>query len=59
MKKIPLLGIAIAILFIMLGVYLTSKENQLAVIIGYANIVFFSGLIIFAILKLLSNRTRT
>jgi hypothetical protein len=59
MKKIPLLGISIAILFIILGVYLISKDDRLAVIFGYANIVFFSGLIIFAIIKLLSNRNKT
>jgi len=56
MKKIPLLGIAIAILFIILGVYLISKDDRLAVIVGYANIVFFSGLLIFTLIKLLSKK---
>ncbi|WP_298303907.1 hypothetical protein [Flavobacterium sp.] len=58
MKKIPLLGITIAILFIVLGVYLISKDNRLAVIVGYANIVLFSGLLIFTLIKLLSKKNK-
>ncbi len=58
MKKLPLLGIGIAILFIILGINLISKEDEFTVIVGYANIVFFSGLIIFAFIKLLSNRNK-
>jgi len=58
MKNLPLFGIGIAILFIILGINLISKEDEFTVIVGYANIVFFSGLIIFAFIKLLSNRNK-
>ncbi|GEC78325.1 hypothetical protein [Flavobacterium aquatile] len=59
MKKIPLFGIFIAVVFIILGINLISKEDEFTVIVGYATIIFFSGLIIFAIIKLLSNRNKT
>ena len=59
MKKIPLFGICIALVFIFLGINLISKEDEFTVIVGYTTIIFFSGLIIFAIIKLLSNRHKT
>lgn len=59
MKKFPLFGIGIAVLFIILGINLIAKEDEFTVIVGYATIVFFSGLIIFAFIKLLSNRNKT
>jgi FtsH-binding integral membrane protein len=59
MKKIPLFEICIAVVFIILGINLISKEDKFTVIVGYATIIFFSGLIIFAIIKLLSNRNKT
>jgi hypothetical protein len=58
MKKFPLFGIIIAILFITLGIYLISKEDQLSNIVGYANIIFFSGVLLFTFVKLLSNRNK-
>jgi FtsH-binding integral membrane protein len=59
MKNLPLLGIGIAILFIILGINLITKEDGFTVIVGFANIVFFSGLIIYALIKILSNRNKT
>jgi hypothetical protein len=59
MRKIPLFGIIIALLFIILGINLISKEDEFTVIVGYATIIFNSGLLIFAFIKLLSNRNKT
>mgnify|MGYP000744848132 CR=1 FL=1 len=58
MKKTSLLGISIALLFIVLGINLISREDKLTVIIGYANIIFFSSLIIFKFIKLTSYRNK-
>lgn len=55
----PLFGISIAILFIIIGINLISKEDKFTVIVGYANIILFSVLIILAIIKLLSKRNKT
>ena len=55
----PLFGISIAILFIILGTHLIEKEDKFTVFAGYANIIFFSGLIILAVIKLLSKRNKT
>lgn len=56
MKNLPLLGIIIAVFFIFLGINLIQKEDPFTVIVGYANIIVFSGLIIFTLYKLLSNK---
>lgn len=56
MKNLPLLGIVIAVFFIFLGINLIQKEDTFIVIVGYANIIVFSGLIIFTLYKLLSNK---
>jgi hypothetical protein len=58
MKKSPLFGISIAILFIFLGIQLIQREDTFTVVVGYANIFFFAGLIIFALYKQLSNRNK-
>jgi hypothetical protein len=58
MKKSPLFGISIAILFIFLGINLIQKEGTFIVVVGYANIIVFSALIIFALYKQLSNRNK-
>lgn len=50
----PLFGIGVALLFIILGFYLIKEEDQLAITIGYANIVFWSGLILFALYKFIT-----
>jgi hypothetical protein len=47
------MGIGIALFFIGLGIYLIQKEDQNAVVVGYANIIFFSGIIIYAVIKML------
>ncbi len=52
-------GIGIALLFILLGIYLIQKEDKLSIYIGYANIIFFAGLILLAIIKQLSKRNKT
>lgn len=44
----PIFGIAIALIFIVIGFNLIAKEDQLSVIIGYANVIFWSGIILFA-----------
>lgn len=59
MKKFPFFGIAVAILFIILGTNLITRQDQFSVVIGYVTIVFFSGLIILAVIKLLSKRNKT
>lgn len=48
-----LMGIGIALFFVGLGIYLIQKEDQNAVVVGYANIIFFSGIIIYAVIKML------
>ncbi len=55
----PLFGISVAILFIILGTHLITKQDKFSVIAGYANIIFFSGLIVITIVKLLSKRNKT
>lgn len=54
----PLMGIAIAILFILVGASLINKPDIFRVIIGYACIVFFSGVIGLAVIKLLSKKNK-
>lgn len=54
----PLMGIAIAILFIFLGASLINKPDMFRVIIGYACIVFFSGVVGIAVIKLLSKKNK-
>lgn len=49
----PLLGIGMALIFIVIGFYLISKGDQLSIIIGYANVIFWSGIILFAAYKTL------
>lgn len=49
----PLLGIGIALIFIVIGFYLIEKQDQLSVIIGYANIIFWSFIILFTAYKIL------
>lgn len=54
MKKFkPIFGIAIALIFIVIGFNLIAKEDQLSVIIGYLNVIFWSGIILFAAYKTL------
>lgn len=52
----PLFGIGIALLFILLGFYLIEKEDQFAIIVGYVNIVFWSGMILFALYKFITKK---
>ncbi len=47
------MGIGIALFFVGLGIYLIQKEDQNAVIIGYANIIFFSGIVIYSVIQML------
>lgn len=49
----PIFGIAIAIIFIIIGFYLIGLGDQLSVIIGYANVIFWSSLLLFAAYKIL------
>lgn len=49
----PILGIGIALIFIVIGFNLIAKGDQLSVIIGYANVIFWSCLILFAAYKTL------
>jgi len=48
----PLFGLGIALLFVVIGYYLTSQEDQISQMIGYANIVFWSIFILFVTYKL-------
>lgn len=50
----PIFGIGIALIFIVIGFYLISIGDQLSVIIGYANIIFWGILILFALFKLIT-----
>ena len=47
----PLLGIGMALIFIVIGFKLIAKQDQLSVIIGYANVIFWSCVILFAAYK--------
>ncbi len=44
-------SLGIPVLFIILGFYLIRKQDQLAVVVGYINIVFWSVLILFALYR--------
>lgn len=52
----PLFGIILAIGFIYLGYYLTQKEEEYQVILGYVTIVFWTILLLFAIFKKLTTK---
>lgn len=52
----PLFAIGLALLFIALGFHLIEEEDQLSVTIGYANIIFWSCLILFALYKFLTKK---
>jgi len=52
----PLFGIGLALLFVLLGFYLIEKDSQLAIIVGYVNIVFWSGLILLALYKFITKK---
>lgn len=48
----PLFGFGLSILFVLLGIYfVNTKDTLLAKIIGFACIIFFGGLMIWAIFK--------
>ncbi len=49
-------GFAIAIGFLLLGFYLTNKEEEYQMIIGYVTLVFWSIVLIFAIFKKITNK---
>lgn len=59
MKKFPVFSIVIAVLFIVLGSNLITKQDALSVAVGYACILFFSGLILFTTIRLLSRRNKS
>lgn len=50
----PLFGVGAALLFIVLGFNLIEKEDQSTVIIGYVNIVFWLGVILFTLYKIIT-----
>lgn len=52
----PLLGIAFAIAFIYLGYYLTRKEEEYQVIIGYVTIAFWSFVLLVAVYKKITTK---
>lgn len=52
----PLLGIVLAIAFIYLGYYLTQKEEEYQIIIGYASIAFWSFVLLFALFKKITTK---
>lgn len=54
MTKIkPIFGFVAPVIFIMIGFYLIELGDQLSVIIGYANVIFWSCLLLFAAYKIL------
>lgn len=52
----PLFGIALAIAFIYLGYYLTQKEENYQIIIGYVIIIFWSFVLLFALYKKITTK---
>lgn len=38
--------------FIVMGFYLLQKEDKMAILVGYVNIIFWSVLLLFALYKL-------
>lgn len=52
----PLLGIVLAIAFTYLGYYLTQKEEEYQVIIGYVTIAFWSFVLLFALYKKITSK---
>lgn len=55
-KPLPLLGIALAIGFIFIGIYLIQQEENYKVIFGYISIVFWSGLLLFSLYKKITTK---
>lgn len=49
-------GLLIAALFLLLGFHLIKKEDTFAIGVGYANIFFWSGLILFTFYKLATKK---
>ncbi len=47
-----LFSLGIALLFIALGCYLIKKDDNISVTIGYANIIFFSIILLLSFAKL-------
>lgn len=43
--------------FILLGINLVQKEDKTTIFIGYVNICFWSGLLLFALHKLIKKKT--
>ena len=52
----PFFGIIIAIGFLFLGYYLTQKEEEYQVIVGYVTIVFWTILLLFAFYKKITTK---
>lgn len=55
----PLFGIILAIGFLYLGYYLTQKEEEYQVIIGYVSIAFWSFVLLFALYKKITTKNQT
>jgi uncharacterized membrane protein len=55
-KTKPLFGIIIAIGFLYLGYYLTQKDQEYQVIIGYVTIIFWTIVLLFALFKKLTTK---
>ena len=48
----PLFGLGIALLFVVIGYYLSLKGDETSQMIGYANMIFWSIFIVFVTYKL-------
>ena len=51
----PYFGLTIAISFLIMSFYLTKQEDNIAIIIGYIGMVWWGGLLLFAIFKKLTS----
>lgn len=51
----PYFGFTIAISFLIMSFYLTKQEDNIAIIIGYIGMVWWGGLLLFAIFKKLTS----
>lgn len=55
-KTIPFFAYIIPVFFIIMSFYLTQKESKFAIITGYIGMVWWSGLLFFAIYKKLTSK---
>ena len=55
-KTSPIFSFILPLIFLFVGFTLISKENQFSIVVGYINIVFWLGLLLFNLYKLITKK---